>query len=69
MTFYEGATICLGLFAIVMYIRVKKLEKKLYRTTHSLHMIGLSKWTIKATKKEFSVYDDEGDERITVHVK
>jgi hypothetical protein len=66
MTFYEGTTICLGLFAIVMYIKVKKLEDQLYRSTRCLHMVGLSKWTIKADDDEFTVFDDDGDKLMRV---
>jgi hypothetical protein len=66
MTFYEGATICLGLFAIAMYIRVKKLEDQLYRSTRCLHMVGQGKWTIKADDDEFTVFDDEGDKLMRV---
>ncbi len=69
MTFYEGTTICLGLFVIVQYIKVKKVQDSLYRTTHSLHMVGLGKWTIEASEKSLTVYDNEGDKRMTVHAK
>jgi hypothetical protein len=69
MTFYEGTTICLGLLVIVQYIKAKRLTESLYRTTYSLHMVGLGKWTIKASEKSLTVFDDEGDKRITVNAK
>lgn len=67
MTFYEGTTICLGLFAIVQYIKAKRLTESLYRTTYSLHMVGLGKWTIKASEESLTVFDDEGDKRMTIN--
>jgi hypothetical protein len=69
MNFYEGATLCLGLFVIAQYIKAKKMEESLYRLTFSLHMVGLGKWTISATQESFKVIDDEGDERMKVHAK
>ena len=69
MTFYEGTTICLGLFVIVQYIKAKRLTDSLHRTTYSLHMVGLGKWTIQASEKSLTVFDDEGDKRMTVNAK